>query len=124
MEPYVLHAGEGRVYEWHGYVNVVKASQSETDGRLALIETIANPGEDPPEHVHEDEDEMFFVLDGTVDFWCGGERLEARPGSFVFLPRQLPHSYTVTSDGPTRLLILTSPSHFGARIERDGHRLR
>jgi hypothetical protein len=60
------------------------------------------------------EDEAMYVLEGEVLFKCGDELFHAGPGSFVFLPRDIPHSYKNGADTPARWLILTMP----AGIER------
>ena len=98
----------------------MKASEAETAGRLAFMEFTTKRGEEPPHHVHEDEDEIFYVLDGSLTFTCGDETFEVADSGFVFLPRKVRHGYRINSDGPVRLLILTTPSHFGEAIERDG----
>jgi mannose-6-phosphate isomerase-like protein (cupin superfamily) len=77
-----------------------------------------------PPHVHEDEDEMAYVLAGTIEFttFAPGSgtsgaartvRLDA--GGFVHLPRGIPHSFRNVDDGVSRMLVITSP---GARLHR------
>lgn len=81
-------------------------------------------GREPPVHVHEGEDEVFYVLDGELTFICGGESFEAGPRDFVFLPRDVPHSYAIKSEGLVELLVITVASEendgFGHRIESTG----
>ncbi len=98
---YVLSRGEGvpdRGPE-------VKASRRSTGGSLTLIEFTIDGG--PPKHTHTREDESFYVLTGVMDVQCGGERFEAGPGSFVFLPRNLPHVFRSAGGTATALLIAT-----------------
>jgi mannose-6-phosphate isomerase-like protein (cupin superfamily) len=62
-----------------------------------------------PLHVHHHEHEAFYVLTGTVDFFCGDEQFRARAGSFVFLPRGVPHTFLGISEEPSRVLVLLVP---------------
>jgi mannose-6-phosphate isomerase-like protein (cupin superfamily) len=83
----------------------VKASGRSTGGSLTLIELDIDGG--PPRHTHIREDESFYVLTGTLEVECGSDRFQAGPGSFVFLPRNLPHVFRSVSGPATALLIVT-----------------
>jgi mannose-6-phosphate isomerase-like protein (cupin superfamily) len=61
----------------------------------------------PPRHTHTREDESVYVLSGTLDVECGENRFEAGPGSFVFLPRDLPHTFRAIDGVVNGLLIVT-----------------
>src|ERR1700712_3177669 len=50
------------------------------------------PGAGSPLHVHHREDEWFYVIEGSVTFWVGGQVFEAGPGAFVYGPRETPHT--------------------------------
>jgi len=100
---YVLHPGEGAP----GYDASVKASGAATGGVLTLLESHTTGG--APRHVHSREDECMYVLDGTITGECGGEAFEARPRSFVFLPRGVPHAWGVPG-GTATVLIFTVPA--------------
>jgi mannose-6-phosphate isomerase-like protein (cupin superfamily) len=69
----------------------LKASQHSTGGALSVFETTVEGG--PPLHVHDREDECFYVLDGELTVRCGGDAFDAPAGSFVFLPRGRPHRF-------------------------------
>jgi quercetin dioxygenase-like cupin family protein len=81
--PYVLAEGEGEVIRWFGDTITVKASGPAFD--VAIISATA--GSEPPLHIHEHDDEAFYVLDGCLTIHAGNEELSAETGSFVFLPR-------------------------------------
>jgi mannose-6-phosphate isomerase-like protein (cupin superfamily) len=83
----------------------VKASGRSTAGSLTLIEVAIDGG--PPRHIHTREDESFYVLTGTLQVECGDDRFQAGPGSFVFLPRNLPHVFRSVGGPATALLIVT-----------------
>nr|WP_237497903.1 cupin domain-containing protein [Streptomyces sp. SID8377] len=66
-------------------------------------------GQAPPHHVHENEEELWFVLDGEVSFFVGDKRHDLTPGQVAFGPRGVPHSYLVRSEG-ARLAVVFSPA--------------
>jgi|SRR5262245_25369992 len=84
----------------------VKASGGSTGGGLTVIEIVVD-GQGPPRHTHTREDESIYVFTGTLDVECGENRFEAGPGSFVFLPRNLPHTFRAIDQAATGLLIVT-----------------
>jgi mannose-6-phosphate isomerase-like protein (cupin superfamily) len=87
----------------------VLATAETTAGALGLVEQLVPAGFSPPLHVHSREDELFYVIDGRVTCLVGDRRFEAGPGSFVFLPRDIPHSFVVEGDAPARILELVLP---------------
>lgn len=113
MRPYALSAGEGWTYH-AGIDFTVKASELGLGRRLAIIEDITRRGEEPEEHTHTTEDEIFYVLQGALTFRCGEDTFEVEDGGFIFLPRGIPHGYTIQSLGDVRLLVVTSPAQEGA----------
>jgi mannose-6-phosphate isomerase-like protein (cupin superfamily) len=104
VKPYILLPGEGVV----GFNGSVKASGESTGGGFTLIESSTKGG--APWHVHTREDEYFYVLDGRIIVWCGNEEFHAGPGSFVFLPRGVPHAWDVESEEKAKLLMMTVPA--------------
>lgn len=76
-------------------------------GRLSLLECEAPQGAMPPLHVHHDEDETFYVLEGRVRLFTPGGSVEIGPGESATGPRGVPHAYRVESDG-ARMLVLTN----------------
>jgi quercetin dioxygenase-like cupin family protein len=85
----------------------LKASRHSTGGALSVFETTIEAG--PPLHVHDHEDECFYVLDGQLSVRCGGDAFDAAAGSFVFLPRGRPHRFRAV-DQPARLLLVVVPA--------------
>ncbi len=82
---------------------------SQTGGRLALFELLELAGNEPPRHVHSQEDETVYVLEGRLTFFIGEETHEAVTGTCLVLPRGIEHGYAVTS-GTARLLIALTPA--------------
>jgi quercetin dioxygenase-like cupin family protein len=111
-----LEEGEGSARWWGGGLATIKATGKETGDLYSIVEVLEPPGARAPLHLHRKEDEAFYVLEGEMTFRIGEETIKARPGSFVFGPKDVPHIYTVDS-GPARLLFLLSPAGFEGFIE-------
>jgi quercetin dioxygenase-like cupin family protein len=102
--------GEGEAVWFLQNRMVIKATAESTGGAFGLVESLIAPGAAPPMHVHYDEDEAFYVLEGELTFQCGDATARATKGSFVFLPRGVPHGFVVESDTPVRMLTLLVPA--------------
>lgn len=87
-----------------------KARGEQTGGRLTALENVVAPGDGPPLHVHDAEDEAWHVIEGTLRFQLGEEIAEAPAGSFVFVPRGTPHCFANAGEQPARILVLFTPS--------------
>ena len=105
--PYALHAGEGWTYAW-GPEFMIKAG--EMGRRIAVAYMTSRAGEEPGDHTHPTEDEIFYLLSGTMTFRCGGETFELERDGFIFLPRGIEHGFTIRGPEDARVLILTSPA--------------
>src|SRR5229473_3259910 len=116
---FVLGPGEGPAYGLHGSAVVIKASGEHTLGQLGVMESAYPPGLSVHEHVHAGEDEMFYLLEGELAVFCGEDHWTVTAGSFVFVPRDRPHGFTVTSDLTRRNHVFcASRSHGPAQEHR------
>jgi quercetin dioxygenase-like cupin family protein len=111
--PIALGAGEGEALWFLGCLVTIKASRDTTGGAVAVLEHRAPRGAGSPLHVHNNEDEWFYVLDGELTFWVGGEVVVAPAGAFVYGPRGIPHTFIVSSD-EARFVLVTQPGGFEA----------
>jgi quercetin dioxygenase-like cupin family protein len=111
-----LKDGEGVARWWGGGLATIKATGEETDGIYSVVEVLETQGAKAPLHLHRKEDEAFYVLEGEMTFEIGEQRIKASAGSFLFGPKDVPHTYRVDS-GPARLLFLLSPPGFEGFIE-------
>jgi quercetin dioxygenase-like cupin family protein len=87
-------------------------TSEQTDGRFALFTELTPPGGGPPPHCHDNEDECFFVLEGTVSFLADGRWVDAKPGDTVLAPRRQVHTFRNNTDRTTRMLIQATPGGF------------
>ena len=104
-----LGPGEGQAIWFQTNRMTVKATAESTGGAFGLLESLIAPGFSPPLHIHRREDESFYVLEGDLTMKCGERTFRAGPGSFVFLPRDVPHTFVVEGDQPARMLTLLTP---------------
>jgi quercetin dioxygenase-like cupin family protein len=120
MSGFVLEPHEGPAYGFHGSSVVIKASGEHTLGQLAVMESTYPPGLSVHEHVHAGEDEMFYLLAGELTGFCDEDKWTATAGSFVFVPRDRPHGFTVTSTEPAKALVITGPPQLDRQISARG----
>jgi mannose-6-phosphate isomerase-like protein (cupin superfamily) len=119
-----LEAGGGERLTFGEVEILVKVAADTTGGAYTVFEE--NQPVDTPLHVHEREDELFYVLEGEHVFQVGEREHRAGPGDLVFAPRGVPHAQrrVVPRDG--RTLVLTSPGGLEgffrelAAADRDG----
>jgi mannose-6-phosphate isomerase-like protein (cupin superfamily) len=88
---------------------VIHARSDQTNGSYAVVEITGAPGDTPPLHVHVDDDEGFYVLDGALRLHVEGQPVvHLRGGEFAVAPRGVPHVYVVESEIPARWLAISS----------------
>ena len=74
-----------------GYSLLVNAEQ--TGGAYELMKFTVPGDFGPPPHIHRREDECFYVVDGCFDVMVGDETVTAEAGTYIHLPRGVPHSF-------------------------------
>ena len=111
VSPIALGRDEGEALWFLGVLATIKASTQTTEGRVTVIEHRAPQGAGSPLHVHRNEDEWFYVTEGALTFWVGGRVIDAPAGSFVYGPRGVSHTFTVTSP-EGRFLLVAEPAGF------------
>ena len=77
----------------------LKVSSKDTDGNLSVfIQKGFTPNGGPPLHVHPEQDEMFFVVEGEYYFRCGEDEYYLKEGDLIFLPKGVPHAFIQLSE--------------------------
>jgi mannose-6-phosphate isomerase-like protein (cupin superfamily) len=107
---YTLDSGAGERLRFGEVEVLVKASAATTGGAFTVFEE--SEPVDTPLHVHENEDELFYVLEGEHVFQVGDQEFRTGPGGVVFAPRGVPHSQRRVVPRKGRVLVLTSPAGF------------
>jgi hypothetical protein len=72
-----------------------------------LIEGVTRKGNVPPPHIHTREDETFYILEGELTASIGGQKIKGTPGTVIFGPRNVVHSFEIHSEQVRMLLMLT-----------------
>jgi quercetin dioxygenase-like cupin family protein len=85
------------------------AMGNETEGRHSLIKILVQRGSEPPAHTHSREDESYFILKGSVRYMIGEDQLTVKEGEYVYLPKDVPHSFQILSE-QAELLMWLSPA--------------
>jgi quercetin dioxygenase-like cupin family protein len=112
----LLHrpAGDGLTFWGPGDMYRFLVTGEETGGAYFAMEALVPPGGGPPPHIHRNEDETFYVVEGEVDFLLGDETLTAGVGDFVNVPRGSVHRFHNSGTATMRMILTFSP----AGIER------
>jgi mannose-6-phosphate isomerase-like protein (cupin superfamily) len=106
--PYRLEPGAGERLRFGEVEVLVRATAESTGGAFSLFEE--DHPVDTPLHVHENEDELFYVLEGEHVFQVGEEEFRVGPGGLVFAPRGVPHAQRRVVPCAGRMFVLTSPA--------------
>ena len=117
---YLARPEQHQQLEWLGGSTLsILLDGAATDGRLMVGRFDVSKGEAPPYHVHSNEDEVFMLIKGTALVWADDQESELTEGGIVFLPRQVPHSYRITSE-KADLLIITTPAGIEGMFRETG----
>jgi len=111
-----VKAGEGR---YHGHITLkgvnvnildLKISGKDTEGALAVFEQISlSQGHGTPLHIHPNQDEIFYVIEGSYYFQAGDEKFKLEAGESIFLPCNIPHAWSqVSSKG--KMTVIFQPA--------------
>lgn len=85
----------------------ILAKSTETNGSFSLIRCVLRKSFEPPLHVHSQEDESSLILDGEICYEAGDQRMHAKPGDYVHLPKNVPHTFKVLTDAAILLMFIT-----------------
>ena len=108
----ILRPGEGRAYPMGSISAIFKADGSETASRYSISEWWLEPHtQGPGAHSHP-EDDVFFVIDGTMSFLVDGEWIDAPKGSFVLVPGGSTHDFENRSAARAGALNFSVPGNF------------
>ena len=116
---YVLDGNEGEAFWLLGMLETVKISGEDTGGQYGLLEVVAPEGVGSPWHVHSEEDEWFYVLEGEMSVWVADTRHTLTAGSFAFGPKGVPHTFYAEAGG-VRALIGFAPMQFEGFLREVG----
>jgi quercetin dioxygenase-like cupin family protein len=111
LDAVAVATGAGEARWWFGALAVIKATAVDTGGQFTLVDVTVAPNDPGVRHVHHNEDEAFWVLEGDMNLEVGGKYTEMHAGDYAFGPRDIPHSFT-TGDAGCRVLFILTPGGF------------
>ena len=110
-DAFIVQPGDGRLLDLGNFEAIVVASAEQTGDAFALLQTQGEPHDfGPPLHIHHDAAEAFYVLEGEYLMFIEETQAVCPPGTFVYVPRGIPHTFKVISTGPGRKLNLFAPA--------------
>src|ERR1044072_3789594 len=89
---------------------VFRVTGEDTGGSYAVLEYTGEPGAGSTRHLHRNEDESFYILQGAMTFQLDDHTVRATSGEFVNIPRELPHSFSNAEQEPVRCMIILYPA--------------
>lgn len=108
-----LKSGEGRVYQCGTMTAIFKADENETADKYSISEWWLEPHSDGPgAHQHEDNDEIFYGLEGTASVLVGDQWVDVEKGSFLRIPSKTIHDFKNRTNGKCGLLNFFIPGGF------------
>ncbi len=110
--PFWVEAEAGTTWKIFGLEIVGKIMSAQTDGAYSVVISTTPPEGGPPLHVHEHEDELFYILRGTYEFRFGDETITANAGDLVHLPAHIPHTFRNIGSEPGMAMNTMTPGGF------------
>ena len=101
-----------------GSILTIPVHGDSTRGRFAVAAAKARPGNEPPPHVHEWEDEVIYLLEGRVEFCCGRRHFVANAGNTVFIPQGVPHAMTFRTPAVRLLAVISATDERPVALDR------
>jgi mannose-6-phosphate isomerase-like protein (cupin superfamily) len=106
----ILEPNKGKHIAVAGDINTILAFKEDTGGTYSFIEAKVFPGGGPIPHIQRREHEGFYIIEGQIIFNVDGQRIEAKPGTFVNIPPNFLHSFKNETSEIAKLIIVLSPA--------------
>lgn len=108
-DAFVVERGDGRPIHVVGGDVTIKISSRDTGGAFAVFEGRTPPLQGPPLHLHRDQDEWWYIVEGEYRFEVDGREIYAGAGDTVFAPRGSRHTFQNIGTAPGRMLATVVP---------------
>lgn len=109
LHGYAAPPGTDNSYWYMGALLTFFATGKETNGQFALFEATVRKDYEIPPHTHSREDESFYIVEGEMQCTVGDNTYHGKAGDFIFLPRNVQHSWKSLSVR-TRFLVWITPA--------------
>ena len=101
-----------------GSILTIPVGGDSTRGRFAVVEAKGRPGNEPPPHIHEWEDELIYLLEGRGEFYCGRQHFVASAGDYVFIPQGVAHAMTFLTPFVRLVAVISATDERPVGIDR------
>ena len=115
---------DNREFVLAGIVMKRLLSGKQTAGQFCLLENKSGGNTRTPIHVHANDDETVYVIEGELTAVIDGRPRRLAAGESIFLPRGIPHQLVNMSGNPNRYILIGTPALFDRFVEEGGHELR
>jgi quercetin dioxygenase-like cupin family protein len=106
----IVESNKGKHIAVAGDINTILAFKEDTGGTYSFIEAKVFPGGGPIPHIQTREHEGFYIIEGQIIVNVDGQRIEAKPGTFVNIPPNVLHSFKNETSEIAKLIIVLSPA--------------
>jgi len=110
MKEKIALKDEGQKLNILGDHQQIKLTGKDTNGQYLAIYQDNPPNTQIPMHVHQNEDEVYKVLEGEVEFTVGDKKSVLKSGDTIFLPRNLPHTWKVVGTSNAKVYLDIFPA--------------
>ena len=116
----IVRHDEGKTINVIGDIQTLKLTGKDTNGLFTLIEEENEPGTGIPMHVHENEDEVFKVIEGEMELTVGETTTILKAGDLAFGPKGIPHSWRIVGDTKAKVILSVFPAGIEHMFEELG----
>lgn len=118
--PAVVVETDAEAFWFLGALARIRVSMDATGNQFDMVELLHPQGYASPLHSHQDDNEVFLVLEGTMRAVCDDAELVARAGDTLWLPKGTVHGYAASGDEPLRMIAMTIPGNFSGFVREAG----
>lgn len=120
IQPKIVREYEGKAINVIGDRQTLKLTGKDTNNQFTLIEEENEPGTAIPLHIHENEDEVFKVIEGEMELTVGGKTTILKAGDLALGPRGVPHSWKIIGNSKAKVILSVFPSGIENMFEELG----